>query len=278
LDGSTNIGGGDQLGSGGAIQTAGAAGMSAMGGAGSNGTAGRGIADSGALDAGRDASPCGACPAGTDCMLNAAGRYQCMGCGGANQLCCSNQRCDHGGCCVDQICWPENGPCTDLHLGTCTAGKCTGCGNAKQPCCPAPTQLGLHGQGVCTDPTTACDSNPNMCMQCGGPGQVCCEGNLCPGDGCCWGNDQSTPKRCIGLGAMCPGGGMCLASSCGMCGGPNQPCCDHYNCTAPYTSCTSHPPSPFVCEPCGGQGEACCPSLVPCKAGLHCAVEKCVGN
>jgi hypothetical protein len=263
-------------GAGGTISETGGGGLAGatQGGAGGGGESG-GRAGAG----GGAASRCGTCPEGTDCLQNLAGGYQCTPCGGDKQRCCSDQRCDHDGCCIDQACWAAGGPCTAAHLGTCTAGRCTGCGVRDTPCCPGVGSSGMNSHGTCTDPRTACESpGINMCRQCGGPAQVCCEFNQCMDGGCCWADDQSMPRRCLGAGNACPSAGMCSSSSCGTCGGAGQPCCEAFNCTAPNTSCSAQPPNPLSCVPCGGPGQTCCPSSVPCKDALRCLVDKCVAN
>src|SRR5258708_20890869 len=55
---------------------------------------------------------------------------------------------------------------------------------------------------------------------CGAPGETCCGGNTCNGNGCCVlmaGDGGGSVRRCVGSGQACAGtnvSGMCSAGSC----------------------------------------------------------------
>ncbi|MDD9942647.1 MAG: hypothetical protein OXU20_16520, partial [Myxococcales bacterium] len=98
---------------------------------------------------------------------------------------------------------------------------------------------------------------------CGGPGQVCCTGDVCNDDGCCVGN------QCVEAGESCgDAAGTCSAGSCADCGGEQQACCDG-NCQAGL-SCRASESEGGQCAACGTAGQACC-------AARSCDEGACVG-
>src|SRR5262249_20672890 len=100
--------------------------------------------------------------------------------------------------------------------------------------------------------------SPDVCRQCGGPGQPCCSGGRCDGAGCCIGG------TCVSDGATCVSGsvnyGTCAGGSCDGCGAAGLTCCPVIppstipGCSEPATvGATS-----VYCGPGGGASQPCC--------------------
>jgi hypothetical protein len=79
---------------------------------------GSGGGGGGTLDASLDLSPI---DAPTDGVIKIDGIT--VSCGGANQPCCTGNRCDGGGCCVVNRCVASTAACGAIP-GTCTDGSC----------------------------------------------------------------------------------------------------------------------------------------------------------
>jgi hypothetical protein len=175
-------------------------------------------------------------------------------CGTPSAACCANNDCG-GGCCSGNVCTGSGGTC--VVGGTCALGSCGGCGGAAKPCCHGDANGGASND-FCTQADTACDPASSACKPCGGPGQICCEGNFCDNGGCCDHTTLTAAGGCIADGASLGDGSQCVANhgSAGACGGPNQPVCGgKVGCTAPLTRMANG-----VCVPCGVAGQPCCPA------------------
>jgi hypothetical protein len=150
------------------------------------------------------------------------------------------------------------------------------CGKTGQACC----NIGID----CSDPNTVCgppDAHNDIryCAHCGGPGELCCDGNSCTNNGCCVYGYSSTllaaASTCVPIGndcgigtaSVCGGGASPMYGSCGgTCGLDFQPCCHntagpYFNydvCTAPHTYCDTSMPAALTCKLCGLAGLPCC--------------------
>ncbi len=130
------------------------------------------------------------------------------------------------------------------------------------PALPAPVDAQASSLDV--TPSPRIDSSlsvPDRPQSCGLPGATCCAGGSCNGGGCCIGGS------CVGAGDTCSVNGMrCEYGSCGVCGGPGQPCCPDRSCTASAVACDQD-----ICRLCGMTGAPCC-------AGKYCAAGSVCGN
>src|SRR5581483_10757027 len=131
----------------------------------------------------------------------------------------------------------------------------TNCGGLNDSCCPgSPAAGGAAIADYCVASGLACNPASGRCEQCGVADQLCCEGNYCPGGGCC--SHLGASPVCLMEGASCGDvEGTCVGGGCTGCGRVGEPCCgDSIGCTAQFSTCVSSQR-----QSCGGRGQACCP-------------------
>ena len=115
--------------------------------------------------------------------------------------------------------------------------------------------------------TDVVSTDGGLGIDCGAPGQTCCLGEACEGNGCC------VEQVCVANGQACRHGwGTCANGSCGTCGGLGQTCCAEdmsegcsglpdsgacFGCTQTGTMCSANQPG-GTCVACGMEGQQCC--------------------
>ncbi len=80
---------------------------------------------------------------------------------------------------------------------------------------------------------------------------------------------------------LCSDSGACIEDEWDACGGAascgtsgNDCCLSGDPCINPNLVCNDE----FICEPCGGFDQQCCPGAVPCTGGLQCLADVCFGE
>jgi hypothetical protein len=204
------------------------------------------------------------CGAGATCL---PGGNTCVPCGGASALCCDGGACRQNYACV----------------GSGSAARCQPtCGALGGECC---------GDGTCTAPATACQTDlrgRRRCSSCGLRDNVCCSdgtpactgaGQECRTDprgspaGRCQDCGQRLQACCAATGCATTGG--CVNGACLDCGERGALCCPGNTCRqgAERLVCTGG-----RCVPetgCGGVGQACCSSSPGCLSDLTCVSGVC---
>src|SRR5262249_41105595 len=153
------------------------------------------------------------------------------------------------------------------------------CGVVGLPCCT--------NTAPCADPTASCISNggsTRVCVAgpCGTAGHACCVPHACSDGSCCVSGDTDPIGSCIAEGARCNAytiqgsstPNFCMAGTCGgTCGAaPQGNCCRdipalsgaRHWCAAPGTVAYYYSDTMICnCNPCGGNGQACCSTADP---------------
>ena len=189
--------------------------------------------------------------------------YAGISCGALNEECCpSAPGCDAGLECVPPSGETLNRGSTGATGGGATFGLgiCIECGDPGEPCC--------DGMTCATD--AACVAG--TCEACGDEGQPCC-GTDC--DSSLLVCDQGTCVECGAAGEPCCSGmicstdTMCVGGTC-VCGDAGQPCCNGNMCNSENLLCSGS-----LCEACGAVGEQCCEGNVCSDAGVVCSEDIC---
>jgi len=132
---------------------------------------------------------------------------------------------------------PNNQSCGNAMV--CANGQCIKCGIANAPCCPTGAQCGNNASLICQSGT---------CRTCGGAGGPCCtSGTPCSGSAFCV---NQMCVQCAGAYQACCNFTTCLAGNycsnsgsafakCEPCGNLGQPCCNGtYGCNSSAPVCT----------------------------------------
>jgi hypothetical protein len=126
---------------------------------------------------------------------------------------------------------------------------CTGSTPCMGGCCDQSTQRCVGFLQPCSTPGQRCSASPSSCVECGSPGQPCCDGDC--DQGCCIGQGDagsgSAAGVCIAAGDSCTafGGisGICQFTApkgyCVDCGLSAGPCCKGGLCQSSLT-CTGN--------------------------------------
>ncbi|KAL7568310.1 hypothetical protein ACA910_018446 [Epithemia clementina (nom. ined.)] len=143
-----------------------------------------------------------------------------------------------GSCCSTSDTYFGAGYCYDNGLNICSADNiCVDCGGSSQQCCD--TIYGL----TCDDERNHCDGGTKTCQKCGYDGEPCCT------------HDPATPS------CRDPYQTTCDVSTgtptCRICGAMGGLCCEGSRpCESEFAVCDD---ATKRCVTCGGPGEECCP-------------------
>ena len=215
-------------------------------------------------------------------------------CGLVGSPCCPVTGCSGGACCDGNLCIGVGVTCAST-FNACSASSCSLCSSMGPPCfqpCGGLNQAccvgGHSSSSYCTALDLTCVTSAMVsttaCVACGQPGQNCCPGNSCGGNGCCdRGVLLNGQPTCVASSGNCSSGqGACDEGGCagGTCGKARQsPCGSGLDCTAALTI-----KSNGVCNPCGGLLQACCAGTNggTCEPPFACAsnstCQLCGGN
>jgi hypothetical protein len=197
----------------------------------------------------------------------------CRRCGKPGEPCCPVERCEGGGCCVQDRCISEGETCSVGGVKPeCRKGRC-GCGREGEICCGY----------SCVESDTTCGPD-SRCVKCGGHSQICCPTadpltSFCSGGLTCRRLPQVLCAPPCGPGRTCGADEVCLGqgeqAGCLKCGKPGFPCCPGSvcsegccigtgpnalpTCRAVGASCLGGETcSAAGCGTCGGEGQPCC--------------------
>ncbi|KAL7569362.1 hypothetical protein ACA910_010449 [Epithemia clementina (nom. ined.)] len=143
-----------------------------------------------------------------------------------------------GACCSSTDTSFGAGYCYDNGLKICSADNiCVDCGGFNQKCCD--TIYGL----TCDDERHHCASKTNTCQNCGYDGEPCCN------------HDPATPSCRDPFKSFCDLSGS--TPTCKSCGATGGTCCEGPRpCESGFAVCDG---TSNKCVSCGGPGQKCCP-------------------
>jgi hypothetical protein len=154
----------------------------------------------------------------------------------------------------------NNTTCGITGESCCTTG--TACSDG---CCDPGNNTCVFSGEQCAGGSSVC--NGTACTPCGGAGEPCCGGDECT-SGCC--DDEANPAVCVAANAACAMIGeqrVCTNGECEPCGEDGEGCCPPSNtCSETDLVCSSATGTP-ECTLCGFSGEPCCPQAPQCNSG-----------